>query len=109
MAFELTSPLIFLLRDRRRYLAVGFFYSFHVMTIATIAISFLPHLVALTSFLPLEKVRPLARVRRAVGDRIRRADGVRSVPVTPAPAVSGAAGSDTAHRDDLAGEIGARG
>jgi hypothetical protein len=33
------------------------------MTIATITISFVPHQVALTSFLPLERVRPIAWLR----------------------------------------------
>lgn len=67
MAFELASPLVFLLRARWRYLAVAFFYSFHVVTIATITISFAPHLVAMTSFLPLERVRPIAWARRLAG------------------------------------------
>jgi hypothetical protein len=63
MTFELLSPLIFVLRERWRYAAVGFFYSFHAATIATITISFAPHLVALTSFLPLERVRPTCWLR----------------------------------------------
>ncbi|HEX5595018.1 MAG TPA: HTTM domain-containing protein [Micromonosporaceae bacterium] len=64
MAFELASPLVFLLNERWRYRAVGFFYSFHLVTIATITISFAPHLVAMTSFLPLERIRPVERLRR---------------------------------------------
>lgn len=64
MTFELLSPLVFVLRGRLRYAAVGFFYAFHLATIATITISFAPHLVAVTSFLPLEGIRPLERVRR---------------------------------------------
>jgi hypothetical protein len=44
---------------RWRYLTVAFFYSFHWMTIAMITISFAPHQVALLSFLPLERVRPV--------------------------------------------------
>jgi len=63
MAFELLSPVVFGLRERWRHVAVGFFYIFHLVTIATITISFAPHLVALTSFLPLE--RAVARVQRA--------------------------------------------
>jgi len=63
IAFELASPLLFVLRGRWRYAAVGFFYSFHLVTIATITISFAPHLAAMTSFLPLERViRPPGRV-----------------------------------------------
>jgi hypothetical protein len=63
VAFELSSPLIFVLNQRWRGRAVAFFYSFHLATFATITISFAPHLVALTSFLPLEKVRPVAWIR----------------------------------------------
>lgn len=61
--FELLSPLVFVLRERWRYAAVGGFYAFHLVTFLTITISFMPHLVAMTSFLPLERVRPLARLR----------------------------------------------
>lgn len=68
--FELLSPLVFVLRQRWRYAAVGFFYSFHVVSFATITISFLPHLVAMTSFLPLERVRPVVRAR-ALWRRLR--------------------------------------
>jgi hypothetical protein len=59
IAFELASPLVFVLRERWRYAAVGFFYSFHLVSFATITISFLPHMVAMTSFLPLERIRPM--------------------------------------------------
>jgi hypothetical protein len=68
VAFELLSPLVFVVRERWRPLVIGFFYSFHLVTIATITISFAPHLVAMTSFLPLERVRPiewLGGLRRA--------------------------------------------
>ncbi|TDB71013.1 HTTM domain-containing protein [Micromonospora sp. KC723] len=64
LAFELLSPLVFLLRERWRLATVGFFYSFHLVTFATITISFAPHLVAMASFLPLEKVRPVDRLRQ---------------------------------------------
>lgn len=59
MAFELFSPLVFVLRERWRYLAVAGFYGFHAVTFAMITISFMPHLVAMASFLPLERVRPV--------------------------------------------------
>lgn len=71
VTFELLSPLIFAVPERRRWLAVAFFYSFHLMTFATITISFAPHLVAMTSFLALEKVRPIVWVRR----RLNRGPG----------------------------------
>jgi hypothetical protein len=64
VAFELASPLIFVVPQRFRTWAVAFFYSFHLVTFATITISFMPHLIALTSFLPLEKVRPGLVFRR---------------------------------------------
>jgi hypothetical protein len=101
VTFELLSPLIFVLRGRWRLAAVGFFYSFHLVTIATITISFAPHLVAITSFLPLERARPLVRVRRAVHGLRRRgvrlADGVLvphqrladGMPVPDQPPVTG--------------------
>jgi len=57
LAFELLSPLVFVVPSRWRAAAVGFFYLFHLATFATITISFMPHLVAMASFLPLEKVR----------------------------------------------------
>ena len=67
VAFELASPLVFVLRERWGSAAVGFFYSFHLVTFATITISFLPHLVAMASFLPLERVRPLRWWHRVAG------------------------------------------
>ena len=73
IAFELLSPLVFVLRGRWRYAAVGVFYSFHLVTIITITISFAPHLVAMASFLPLERARPVDRLRRLTGSRPGRA------------------------------------
>jgi hypothetical protein len=74
VAFELASPVIFFLPPRWRNWAVAFFYSFHVATFATITISFAPHLAALSSFLPLEKVRPVEWAR---GFAARRRGHVR--------------------------------
>ncbi len=68
MLFELLSPLIFVVPQRFRWLGVVFFYSFHLMTFSMITISFAPHLIALASFLSIERLRPLARLR----DRFRR-------------------------------------
>ena len=75
IGFELLSPLIFVLPARWRTAAVGFFYSFHVATFATITISFAPHLAALSSFLPLEKVRPIVFLRQQVPLRLRQRAG----------------------------------
>jgi hypothetical protein len=67
--FELTSPAIFFLKPRWRNWAVAFFYSFHAVTFATITISFAPHLAAITSFLALEKVRPVEWTRGFIARR----------------------------------------
>ncbi|MFF0313460.1 MFS transporter permease [Micromonospora sp. NPDC005252] len=82
VAFELFSPVVFLLPARWRLAMVGFFYSFHVVTIATITISFAPHLAAMTSFLPLERVRPLVWARRLTG---RETPGAPTDAPEPAP------------------------
>ncbi|WP_307781619.1 MFS transporter permease [Virgisporangium ochraceum] len=77
MAFELLSPLILFLPRKWQLRAVAACYAFHVMVMATITISFLPHQVAMASFLPLERVRPVEWVRRwrqpAAGGRIAQA------------------------------------
>jgi hypothetical protein len=93
IGFELLSPLIFAIPQRWRWAGVAFFYSFHVMTFATITISFAPHLVAMTSFLSLEKVRPLVWLRRRLN---RDADPVGSsaeekAAVSPAAVTPGGA------------------
>jgi hypothetical protein len=59
---------------------VAFFYSFHAVTFAAITISFAPHLAAMSSFLPLEKVRPVVWVRRAVARRRRTPRYAEPVP-----------------------------
>jgi hypothetical protein len=70
VAFELLSPLIFTLRGRWRYAGIAYFYSFHLFTYAAITISFAPHLVAMASFLPLEKVRPIEWLRSLRRERV---------------------------------------
>jgi hypothetical protein len=91
IGFELLSPLVFVLRERWRYAAVGFFYSFHLVSFATITISFLPHLVAMTSFLPLERIRPVDWARRSAtaGQRAGGGAAREAVPVAGDPPVSG--------------------
>jgi hypothetical protein len=67
MAFELASPVVLWLRGRWVYVAVGFFLLFHAVTFAAITISFLPHVMCLLAFLPLERLSAptWARLRRA--------------------------------------------
>ncbi|MEU7931165.1 HTTM domain-containing protein [Micromonospora echinofusca] len=87
VAFELLSPVVFLLRERWRLATVGFFYSFHLVTMATITISFAPHLAAMTAFLPLERVRPVVWARRLFSRGGRDAAG----PAGTAAALAGQA------------------
>ncbi|MBP2704039.1 hypothetical protein JOL79_09485 [Microbispora sp. RL4-1S] len=53
---ETASPVLFLLRGRWLYAGVAFFLGFHLITWATITIHFLPHVICLTAFLPLERL-----------------------------------------------------
>jgi len=55
VAFELLSPLL-LTRGRLGRIALGVAVAFHVMTYSTITIIFLPHVMCLLSFLPLERL-----------------------------------------------------
>jgi hypothetical protein len=59
---------VFLIRsERARTVVIGLFYGFHVMVFGALTIAFWPHLVAMAAFLPLERVRPVARLRRRLG------------------------------------------
>jgi hypothetical protein len=102
VAFELASPLVFVLRGRWRYAAVGFFYSFHVVSFATITISFMPHMAAMTSFLPLERVRPIGWLRAWLDARLGQGAGGGAarhpVPVAGDPPIRGPA--ERAHRGE---------
>ncbi|WP_433356139.1 MFS transporter permease [Micromonospora saelicesensis] len=90
VAFELLSPMVFFLPPRWRLAMVGFFYSFHAVTIATITISFAPHLAAMGSFLPLERVRPLVWARRLIG----RGPSEAAADVPPTDADTAPSGQD---------------
>lgn len=96
VVFELLSPIVFVVRQRWRYAVVGFFYSFHVVSFATIGISFAPHQAAMASFLPLERVRPVVwgrrMLRRALPrgrERASRGAARELVPVPGDPVVDG--------------------
>jgi hypothetical protein len=83
-----------------RYAIVAFFYAFHVMVMATITISFAPHQAAMSSFLPLERVRPVLWTR----NWWRRRRGRPPLPADPLaattePSVEGAAEPPAAATD----------
>jgi hypothetical protein len=61
---ETLSPLLLFLRARILYAAVAFFACFHLITWLLIRIHFLPVVVCLAAFLPLERLVDLARRRR---------------------------------------------
>jgi hypothetical protein len=67
VAMELTAPVLLLLTGRRLYAAVAAYALFHLGTWLAIAIVFLPHLVCLAAFLPLERLRQPAPGRSAGG------------------------------------------
>jgi hypothetical protein len=81
---ELASPLIFVVRsEARRLLVVAAFYAFHVITFGVLGLVFLPQLVALAAFLPLENLqrggdRPTPRFN------FRRAELIDSEPADSA-------------------------
>jgi hypothetical protein len=62
VAFELAAPLILLVRsDRARVALVLFLVGFHLMVYAGVQIIFLPHVVAILSILPWERLPVLSR------------------------------------------------
>ena len=67
VGMELASPLLLVVPRRWQYLGVAGLVVFHLATFATIGIIFLPHLVAMAAFLPLERLGGLrVRVRDCV-------------------------------------------
>jgi hypothetical protein len=68
LLLELASPLLFVVRsERARTWLVAMVYGFHLATFATLGIIFLPHLVALAAFLPLERIGRRAYVGGSAG------------------------------------------
>jgi hypothetical protein len=53
---ELLSPIVLFVRGNWVYLAVAAMLSFHLFSEATITISFLPHVLCVLAFLPLERL-----------------------------------------------------
>lgn len=75
VGFELLSPIVmFVAAKRLKYGIVAFFYLFHVTVFLAVEISFLPHMVAMACFLPLERIQPREVMRDALRlpGRIRR-------------------------------------
>ncbi|MGO0578140.1 hypothetical protein ACTMMA_17160 [Ornithinimicrobium panacihumi] len=55
LALELAAPLVFLVRERWRWLVVVGFLGFHATTFALLGIHFLPTVVCWSAFLPWER------------------------------------------------------
>jgi hypothetical protein len=83
---ESLSPALLWLRGRARYAYVAFFAAFHLMTYLTIKIHFLPLVICLLAFLPLERI---GRRFSAVGPADPPATR-ESAPSSPSPPSSGA-------------------
>jgi hypothetical protein len=58
LLLEFLSPALLFLRNRWRYALVATFAAFHAVTFSMLTIHFLPLVVCLLSFLPLEKLVP---------------------------------------------------
>lgn len=58
---EFASPILLFVRERWQYAIVAFLLTFHLMTYSMITIIFLPHVVCLMAFLPLERLVPRQR------------------------------------------------
>ena len=58
LILELLSPVLLVLRGTWRYLLVAAFAAFHLVTFAMLTIHFLPLVVCLLAFLPLERLVP---------------------------------------------------
>jgi hypothetical protein len=57
LVLELAAPLLLVIRrERTVWIVIGALYAFHLVTYAALGIIFLPHLVALAAFLPLERL-----------------------------------------------------
>lgn len=61
VAMELAAPVLLVLTGRRLYAVLAGYVLFHLGTFAVISILFLPHLVCLLAFLPLERLRAPAQ------------------------------------------------
>jgi hypothetical protein len=80
VAMELSAPVLLLLTGRKLYAALAAYALFHLGTWAAIAILFLPHLVCLLAFLPLERLLAAQAAGEAPG---RSAGGSAQAGVPP--------------------------
>ncbi|MBA2274733.1 MAG: MFS transporter permease [Actinobacteria bacterium] len=71
VAFELASPFL-LVKGRMGRALLWAAFAFHAGVYATLRLSFIPHLVCLLAFFPLERVRPPPSITK-VGARFRTA------------------------------------
>lgn len=89
VGFELLSPIVMFVAARRlKYGIVAFFYLFHLTVYLAVGISFLPHMVAMACFLPLERIQPRELIRRAPrlpGLVRRKLRARRAMPAQPKP------------------------
>ncbi len=90
VAFELCGPVVLFVRSKRvQYFIIAIFYGFHLMVFGAVTIIFLPHLVAMTSFLPLERVRPIVWLRNKIaggGHQLQRgAEPDSDATTSPSP------------------------
>ncbi|HEY3715780.1 MAG TPA: hypothetical protein VGL39_14740 [Jatrophihabitantaceae bacterium] len=88
---ELSSPLVLLARSDRARTVVAFaMWGFHLMVYAGLTIIFLPHCVAITAFLPLERwwATVSRGARRAAGTLLGQQPTRGSPPRTPVAVVS---------------------
>jgi hypothetical protein len=70
---ETLSPILLFLRDRALYVAIAAFAGFHLTTYLLLKIHFLPLVICLLAFLPLERLVPASALLRS---RIRRHGGM---------------------------------
>ena len=75
---EFSSPIVLWLRGRALYAALLFWAGFHLSTYVMLKIHFLPLVVCLLSFLPLERLPHPARLRRVGRARPRAASAAPS-------------------------------
>ena len=85
LGLELASPLL-LRSGRTQRIGVAVAATFHLVTYIGIRIIFLPHLVGLAAFLPLERLERPGRNRRRTDRPARRTEPIIAMPPCSSPA-----------------------